>query len=129
MRQILRTRDIFADTEFMRELEEAMSQRDDRLGLSVPTAAAAAAAAAASQPNTLQQSVAFARSRAQLEIAAQHWLRSTCNLLEPDQAVQTWLQLMEIERRAMAAATAATEDAKLKRFNSSGETLPIAPAA
>ena len=128
MHQILRTRDIFADTEFMRELEEAMSQRDDRLGLSIRTDAAAAAAAA-SQPNTLQQSVAFARSRAQLEIAAQHWLRSTCNLLEPDQAVQTWLQLMEIERRAMAAATAATEDAKLKRFNSSGETLPIAPAA
>jgi len=126
MHQILRTRDIFADTEFMRELEEAMSQRDDRLGLSIRTVAAAAAAP---QPNTLQQSVAFARSRAQLEIAAQHWLRSTCNLLEPDQAVQTWLQLMEIERRAMAAATAATEDAKLKRFNSSGETLPIAPAA
>ena len=109
--QILRTRDIFADTEFVSELQEAMSQRDDRLGLSVPTGEA------------------FARSRAQLEIAAQHWLRSTCNLLEPDQAVQTWLQLVEIERRAMAAATAATEDAKLKRFNSSGETLPIAPAA
>ena len=118
--QILRTRDIFADTEFVSELQEAMSQRDDRLGLSIPTAAAATAAAAP---------LAFARSRAQLEIAAQHWLRSTCNLLEPDQAVQTWLQLVEIERRAMAAATAATEDAKLKRFNSSGETLPIAPAA
>lgn len=123
--QILRTRDVFADESFVKELEEALTQRDDRLGLSVATTAAAAT----SQPVTLPQSVAFARSRAQLEIAAQHWLRSTCNLLEPDQAVRTWLQLVEIERRAMAAATAATEDAKLKRFDSSGEPLTIAPAA
>ena len=143
---ILRTSDILADTQFMRELEEAMNQRDNRLGISVSTAAAAAAAApqpytlqqsvataaaaaAAPQPNTLQQGVAFARSRTQLEIAAQHWLRSTCNLLEPDQAVQTWLQLVEIERLSMAAATAATEGATLKRFTSSGEVRPIASAA